>query len=387
MFCHHCGIKVEGEHLYCPNCGERLPSRNDKKKWPLWLRLLGGVALIALVISFFFFLIEPDPKNTILDQLRALKSRQLTEAYYGFTTRDFQEATSLEKFKEVIRSFPYLSEVKSIEVLDKEEQDAVATLKVAVTTQKGASFVMEYQLAKDEGKWKIVYFKLMRAPQAFESAAIDREEVIRDLLKLLKTHEIKEAYASTTSEAFRETTSLEQFQAFVDSIPLLANYQSYFPQKMEAVGDKEKGVYILKSDKEEKRIEFSLAEENGAWKVLGIKLLPDNGVIKSSQLYVQLVEDFLHTIQKGDFEGAWRQYTSASFQRASPLESFKKVALTYPFIKDYQQLEVLNLTVREDFATLKANLKAKSGAQGNVQFDFISENQVWKIQQILIFKE
>lgn len=174
MFCNHCGIKVEGDPLFCPNCGEKLPLRQVKSRYPLWLRWLFGLAVIGLIISLFFFLTEPEPEKTVIDQLESLKNHGLTEAYYGYTSNEFQEATSLEKFKEVLRSFPYLMQVSQVKVLEQEIKDSLATLKLALTSEEGRSFTMEYQLIKDEGKWKILYFKLLKEPAAQSDLQFDQ---------------------------------------------------------------------------------------------------------------------------------------------------------------------------------------------------------------------
>lgn len=161
MFCSHCGIKVEGEPLFCPNCGERLPPRVAKSRLPLWLRGSGALVLILCLVAIYVYATRVDPLETVIEQLNALKTAQYTEAYYGSTSHDFQEATSLEKFKDVVHAFPYLTQVKDIKLEQEEVHDQFVLLKVALTSEDDHHFTMEYQLVQDDGKWKILFFKLL----------------------------------------------------------------------------------------------------------------------------------------------------------------------------------------------------------------------------------
>lgn len=159
MFCSHCGFKVDSSQAICPQCGERLHA--DKRKMPFWFKLLLGLALAALLLGLGLFIFEDKPEATVESQLNALGKNQLTEAYYGYTSNLFQEATSLEKFKELIRSFPMLSHVQKIEVLRAQEEGDSATLHLSLTPLEGTPFLMEYGLDHIDGSWKIVYFKLV----------------------------------------------------------------------------------------------------------------------------------------------------------------------------------------------------------------------------------
>lgn len=161
MFCTHCGTKIESGMTACPHCGEPVHFPAKKSKFPLWLRLLLGLVLIGFVAAFFLFFTETDPAKTVENQLNALGQNQLTEAYYEFTSSEFQHATSLEKFKEYIQANPLLTKIKSYKILEVKEEGDVATLKAALTTDTNENFVVEYILTRDAEGWKIYGLKLI----------------------------------------------------------------------------------------------------------------------------------------------------------------------------------------------------------------------------------
>lgn len=161
MFCSHCGTKIDGGHVFCPNCGEKLPLQSEEKKKPFWLKALFALPFIALLFLVGYLFTENPAVSTVEDQLDALHQHKLTEAYYEYTTASFQEATPLDKFKEKIKSLPALTSVKKVDVVDEKDADDVSTLNVVVTTDTGDTFNMEYQLTLVDGVWKILYFKFI----------------------------------------------------------------------------------------------------------------------------------------------------------------------------------------------------------------------------------
>lgn len=280
MFCSHCGIKIEGNTLYCPHCGERIPSPEVPNSFPRWLRWLIGIALVGLLFSLYFFITNPEPQTAITDQLNALKKGQYTEAYYDSTSRDFQEATSLEKFKDVIHAFPYLTQVKELKILQEEVQNVVATLKVALTTEDNFQFVMEYQLVKDDGKWKILYFKLLKeqtaAPESHPEAALheelkleESEKLVQNFLNDIAHHNLQNAWQEYTTEAFKQAAPFEAFKQVIASYDILKNFKSI------------EGAYLqmaslqaeLQSTKGKTgKVQFDLLREKGQLKIQQIRI-------------------------------------------------------------------------------------------------------------------
>jgi predicted nucleic acid-binding Zn ribbon protein len=155
MYCTHCSAEIEEEHIFCPTCGKRLSEEPKTAKSFRWIkRLLWTLAIVALS-AYLYFSSSSDPSDAVIGQLQSIGSNELTKAYYGYTSPAFQETTSLEAFKEFIKSHPDFSVLVKADVEERQEVDDKAILEMKLTPSKGAPFWVEYHLIKLEDGWKI----------------------------------------------------------------------------------------------------------------------------------------------------------------------------------------------------------------------------------------
>ena len=350
MYCKHCGSKVEGHHLFCPACGNRL-SEEPGKRFPGWLKALFGLLILAALIALVVQFKKSDSEETIKNQLNALKTGKLTEAYYQYTSKDFQKSTSLEKFKEVIKSFPLLSQVNSISIDEKEENDDQESIKATLDSDDNQTFKMDYGLVKEDDEWKIVFFKLAEAPKPIEEPSTDPAnnpiDTIENQLDAIKADKIDAAYNDYVTKDFKKATSLKAFKEFVQSHPILKDFSS---KKHGAFSDT-KGVKKIKfwiSDDQGNRniLDYTLAKEGDKWKVRGIELLPDDvepidektAAVDPSHLSDQ-VTNFVDLIKKGEIEKAYEELTTENFKSATSLEVFTNTIKGYNSFIHNESLE------------------------------------------------
>ena len=155
MYCSHCSAKIEEDHIFCPTCGKKLSEHPDAPSRWIWAkRFMGTAALITLGWLFWTASIT-DPFDAVLGHLKSIGTRELTKAYYGYTSPSFQEATSLEVFKDYIKENPNFSILVKADVIQKQEEGDQALLQVLLTPLNGQPFLMEYHLVKSEDGWKI----------------------------------------------------------------------------------------------------------------------------------------------------------------------------------------------------------------------------------------
>lgn len=289
MFCSHCGVKVEGQPDFCPNCGEKMlaPAKSSRS----WLKYLIGLVLLGILILFLSNLGESDPLDPVKGQLDAINEKKISLAYYNFTTLDFQKSTSLDTFKELIRSNPILATIKSVELKDKQVTGTDMVLDVTLTPENLEPFTMQYNLSKGDDGWRIEGFqKILPATPATATqkpAANDvvakpltpagpedaGELLVRKHLALLKKGAIKTAF-ETTVVPHDSSITLEQFQAFVTGNPFLINYDSVSFERAEPV-DNLLVVPVIFSGKFGKaQVEYTLESEPTGLLVKGIEILP-----------------------------------------------------------------------------------------------------------------
>ena len=398
MYCKHCGSKVEGHHLFCPTCGNRL-SEEPAKRFPNWLKALFGLlilgALIALVVQFK----KSDSEDVIKNQLNALKTGKLTEAYYEYTSKEFQKSTSLEKFKEVIKSFPLLSQVNSLSIDEKDEnEDDQEAIKATLDSDDNQSFKMDYGLTKEDGEWKIVFFKLAEAPKPIEETTTESAnnpiDTIENQLNAIKSNNVDSAYSDYVTKDFKKATSLKAFKEFVQSHPILSDFTT---KRHGAISDT-KGVKKIKfwvsDDQGNKNIlDYTLAKEGASWKVRGIELLPDDvepidekaAAVDPSHLSEQ-VTNFINLIKNGEIEKGYEELTTDNFKSATSLEVFTTTLKGYNSFIHNDSVEFKKTSLKGKVGTVIAILKDNADDARTAQFDLIPVDDTWKIEQVLIFK-
>lgn len=115
-------------------------------------------------------------------------------------------------------------------------------------------------------------------------------DVANSQLKALRDGDTIKAY-SYTSKDFRDATSLEDFQKFVDSYPSLKNNQEASFSDRETSNDVGTLKGTLKSsDGGSTPIEYKLVKENGEWKILSIRLNPTGTGIKQEETTSEVVQ-------------------------------------------------------------------------------------------------
>jgi len=181
MYCKHCGKDTEE-----PVTSTDLPVET-KKTMPLWFKsLLGLVALTISALLLNTFLAE-DLTDTVKSQLKAIRQGDVAEAYYAFSARKFQEATSLEAFNEFIKKHPAFSENKSIQFKERNVNNDVGTLESVMITNHDKKMLVEYKLIKESDKWKILSIRL---EDTGKSSVIEGDNTHKQVAKLDQSGQI-----------------------------------------------------------------------------------------------------------------------------------------------------------------------------------------------------
>jgi len=119
----------------------------------LWI-----VVIIAAIIGAAFYFTQ-GVANTANDQLRSIQAGNVDEAY-GMTSKAFQNETSLEQFNALVNQFPVLNDFKEVTFWERKVEDNTGYLSGTIESNSGAKMKIEYQLIKEDGKWKIQAMRL-----------------------------------------------------------------------------------------------------------------------------------------------------------------------------------------------------------------------------------
>jgi hypothetical protein len=110
-------------------------------------------------------------------QLKALRDGDMIRAY-SYTSRDFRNSTSLEKFQQFVDSYPSLKNNLSVAYDSRETNNGVGTLKGTLKSNDGGTTPIEYKLVNENDEWKILSIRLNPT-----GAGIRREEAAQTVVQ------------------------------------------------------------------------------------------------------------------------------------------------------------------------------------------------------------
>lgn len=125
------------------------------KKTPTWFKVFISFALGCLILSLFVFLNSENSYATVENQIKTLRKGKFTQAYYEYTSKEFQKTNSLNQFKEFLRSFPSLTTNGETHLSPGLSSNEII---VSITTDDHNS-LFNFELVKEDNGWKIVNVK------------------------------------------------------------------------------------------------------------------------------------------------------------------------------------------------------------------------------------
>lgn len=208
--------------------------------------------------------------------LRALRDKNISQAYQIATSQDFQEATSLENFEEFIQKNPILANHTEIVITAQSVAEKDADVTITLDPENEA-IVIRFLLAKVGNEWKIWNLSMVSQFSETVKELIDDPKTMRKpvegMLMELRRDEIPKGFHEYTSRDFKKKTPLEAFRRFVTTFPILQEYEAI--EFKEPVLSKTTGLMDVNfHDKKGKHtFEFTLGIEDGQWKIWGIQVV------------------------------------------------------------------------------------------------------------------
>lgn len=123
------------------------------------LLIILAIIVVAVGLVFYF---TSGLSSTAEKQLSDIKAGNM-EAAYSLTSKEFQQVTSIETFKSYVEKFPILKDYKSIKFTERKIESNVGYLAGTIEGTDGTKMKIEYQLVKEDGKWKIQAINLSKA--------------------------------------------------------------------------------------------------------------------------------------------------------------------------------------------------------------------------------
>lgn len=241
-------------------------------QWKIFgFRLLSPEELQALTSAD-----KGDLLALIGQQLAALRLENIERAYH-MTSKGFQQSTSLNEFRDFVKQYDIFKENKTTAYSDIKHDHNLVSITTTLNSSKGFADV-EYNFIKEDGQWKILNINVIRNENIAQKPAsiksTDLLNVIQGQLEAIKQHDLSKAYRDYTSADFKETTTLPDFESFIEKNPVVGqnkgtnfNHLSFEND----VGTFEGYLTSVEGDTEP--VKYRLVFEDNNWKILSINVL------------------------------------------------------------------------------------------------------------------
>lgn len=103
-------------------------------------------------------------------------------------------------------------------------------------------------------------------------------------------------------------------------------------------------------------------------------------------LMEETIQKQLEALRSFDPSKAYYAYTTKSFQKEIPLDTFKQFVKKYAVLFRNKSFTLEGMTFSGIVATVKGKLTATDGHSSNVEYDLIQEDGAWKVRKINILK-
>lgn len=157
------------------------PIHPVRKRSPKVLAILGGVGCLLLtligvfLIYFFISNIGKEELQMVNDQLSALHHNDIDRAY-SYCSLAFQKSTTKDDFLNMVEDYPILKNAKEFSSNDRSKNvGGLTILKGTITGDDGSKLPAEYQLVRENEKWKIQSVKLTPAGMSVENPAAPQQ--------------------------------------------------------------------------------------------------------------------------------------------------------------------------------------------------------------------
>lgn len=325
-------------------------------------------------------------------QLKAFQNQNISKAYHGIVSKEFQKYIPFKKFETFVKTYPILTKFRDYIIKENAIDHNHANVAVVLDPQSSGTLV-EYQLVLEDRQWRIqdesVHVALSTKN---ESNAYDLPILVplENMFQKLAESGVEKVYNEEVSSEFKKITSNQTFDQFIKSYPIITkhkfvNYQS--PMIEEGIGfvtvelqDEEDNILLL---------DFLLTQEDQRWKILGVEVLPSGSNDKESSFidaHTQDLKDVISgqfkALESGDLEDAYNIYTSRRYKETKDFNAFKSFIAEHPILTKHRAPNFGKIHFNNNIATFPIILSDENGVEYTVEFDLLREDGRWKILSI-----
>lgn len=360
--------------------------------FPKWFKFLVVLALIGVIVGFLGTIFTESMNDVVEGQLKKLRENRITEAYYDFTSKEFQATTTLEVFREFITLYPVLSENKTFIFGVQSTSKEIGNIKGMLISKELHEMKVEFHLVKEENQWKILSIRLKESRQADqeETATLELIERVDEQLKALRKNDVIDAYYGFVSKDFQKETPLQVFREFINANPILFNYRGVNFKDRSIENGRGYVNLILNSESGDYYLEYNLMREGGEWKIWSLRIIlpPEEAAKKAAtdpQALVPPVRALLDAFSLENIRGAYDS-TAREFQDVTSYESFESFVTNYPVFIRRDLVDIKTGLIENGVGKLRVNLHNDAGMTV-IEFRLGFEEDQWKVWGMQIVEQ
>lgn len=388
MFCKHCGAEKTEETNVCTQCGQAysppiaLPKKRNRLPWIL----TGLLSLLGVV--YLFWAGREIPTDVISEQLQAVREGKLTEAYYEYSSKDFQKTVPLDVFKKYIKGNAILESNQAFVIEDEGLLGDTKTVRGYVVAEDGSSFEAVYKLIFEDNKWKIFSISPVLRGEVEKATQTSVTKQMIDpvvvFLSTLQKPEFPQIFQSKFSKHFIQNTSYEQFLKFKEKNSILNKFSDYEITEHGLNRGRGEVTIMLNPQSDEIPFAFTVVKEDGVWKIFRIALGSANeeAGLKSTELFetelIPFVKQSADLLKRGKVEELYQDKTAREFRSEVDAHLFGEFVKEYPVLSNYTELTIKDKGEIGDLAWV--DLQFTQGTMHEVvEFTLGKDDGEWKI--------
>lgn len=361
-------------------------SSEDPRKIPIWLKALGFLCLVGALASFMIHLFSVNPAEVVQKQLSSLKNKKITEAYYAFTSKEFQSNTSLEDFQTFVRQYPFILNYTSASITEQEMEKNTGGVLVDFFADSEREGQAIFNLVKENKQWKILGIEVLSTTENEAKDPSITGELIAPIelqLHALQNYDILGAYKDLVSKHFQSQMPFDKFKIYVLKHPILTQFKRFDFKEHYLDGNHGVVTVLLNPDLDSISVKYKLIKEDKGWKIDLMKVLtPSQELVPKtpdSTGLISTVEQLLSTFKKGNYEGAYNQYIDELVKKDTPFETFKRFIRNYPAFANYRSINIKEPQIDEKMGHLIVDLLNDEGVT-TVEFALKFTGNDWKVE-------
>lgn len=391
MFCPHCGTQIDASRSTCPVCNKNaailtpLPKKNNS----FWYGLLGVVVIAAALFAGMLYIAEERVESPVEGLLTAIRENRITESYYEYTSKEFQDHTTFDDFKTFINVHPELAQTTEFTINNVASNNNTAALEGTLHFADGTAVPAEYQLVKEDDGWKIVAITFATGSQ--ESNSFNKPQQQHLNQHRAPEHASAQKPHSSPPKIWQDLTALEdsdysisdKYPSQLDDSDFADSEAAPAPAPIPAV-EPPKITQMINKVVTTPKAPAPAPEPTPA-----TPPTPDVPATTTqefgSQEFVDMIQLQLRALKQNNVTKAYSsEFTSKGFRDATALKDFEDYMKKHPVFTQYKDLEFNKISLKDGITTVTVSLVVSDVERYLVEYTFVKDDNQWKIQHILI---